>query len=70
MASKLALGGGLAVLFTITVLILTRVLPGPHKPADYLVIGTLATLVCIMALFLINLAVGDKSGETFYKRRK
>jgi hypothetical protein len=70
MGSRAALVGGLAVLFAIVVLVLIKVLPGPHKSADYLVIGTLATLLCIVIVFLVNLSTSDKTRDTFYKRRK
>ncbi len=35
----------LLVVFGVTVGILLQVLPGPHKPTDYLVIGAVATLL-------------------------
>jgi hypothetical protein len=28
-------------------------MPGPHKPMDYLVIGAVATLLCLLALFVV-----------------
>jgi len=43
----------LLVVFAITVAILLQVLPGPHKPTDYLVIGAVATLLCILLLFFL-----------------
>ena len=70
MAAKLAMGGGLAVLFAITVLILMRVLPGPHKPTDYLVMGGLATFVCLLFLFVVNLITSGDDKEVFFKRRR
>jgi hypothetical protein len=70
MHSKVALIVGTAVMFVITTLILLRVLPGPHKSTDYLVIGTLATFVCLLAVFLIAATTGGRSGNMFYKRRK
>lgn len=69
MAAKIALGTGLAVIFAITVLVLLGILHGPRKSTDYLVIGTLATLVCIFVLFLVNLAM-DSKNDLFFKRRK
>lgn len=69
MAAKIALSAGLAVIFAITVLVLLGILHGPRKSTDYLVIGTLATLVCIFVLFLVNLAM-DSGNDLFFKRRK
>jgi multisubunit Na+/H+ antiporter MnhF subunit len=67
MPSKVALIIGTALMFVITVLILLRVLPGPHKSTDYLVIGTLATFVCLLVVFLI---VGTAKRNESYKTRK
>jgi multisubunit Na+/H+ antiporter MnhF subunit len=67
MPSKVALIIGTAVMFVITVAILYRVLPGPHKSTDYLVIGTLATFVCLLVVFLI---VGSAKKSSTYKTRK
>jgi hypothetical protein len=68
MNRKLSLTAGILLVFTVTVLILLQILPGPYKPADYLVIGTLATFVCILLAFL---AVISTSGtDTFFKRKR
>ncbi len=40
-------------LFVATVVILGAVMPGPHKPTDYLVIGGAATFLCLVVLFLL-----------------
>lgn len=70
MGSRIALIGGLSVLFLMTVLVLLRVLPGPHKSTDYLVIGTLATFFCLAVLFVVNVATGGETKDVFYKKRK
>jgi hypothetical protein len=40
-------------------------MPGPHKSTDYLVIGCVATLLCLLLLFvvLINTAKRDHKTE-------
>ena len=53
MSRPLALALGLAVVFAATALILSAILPGPHKPTDYLVMGGVATVVCLALLFFI-----------------
>jgi multisubunit Na+/H+ antiporter MnhF subunit len=70
MPSKVALMIGTAIVFIITVVILLRVLPGPHKSTDYLVIGTLATFVCLLVVFLIVGSAKGRFGSTSYKQRK
>ena len=64
------MAGGVLVVFTMTVFILLRVLPGPYKPADYLVIGTLATFVCILLAFIIFVSTTEKRTGTFFKRKR
>jgi hypothetical protein len=40
-----------AIVFAATVMILSRVIPGPHTPTDYLIVGTTATLVALAAAY-------------------
>lgn len=44
---------GLFAVFLVTVGVLLNVMPGPHKATDYLVIGAVATLLCLLLLFVI-----------------
>jgi Na+/melibiose symporter-like transporter len=44
---------GMVMIFAVTVAILLTVMPGPHKPTDYLVIGCVATLLCLLLLFVV-----------------
>jgi len=53
MNRTLTLSALLLVVFAVTVGILLQVLPGPHKPTDYLVIGAVATLLCILLVFFL-----------------
>ena len=41
------------MLFAATVGILLNVMPGPHKPTDYLVMGAAGTLLCLVLLFIV-----------------
>lgn len=49
----LALGGGIAILFVVTVVILLNVIPGPHRKLDYLVIGAVATFLSMILLWVV-----------------
>lgn len=60
MNRTITLSALLLVVFAVVVAILLQVLPGPHKPTDYLVIGAVATLLCILLLFFL-LIKRDKS---------
>jgi len=53
----------LIVVFVSTAAILSQVLPGPHKPADYLVIGGVATLLCLVLLFVVLIAAPGRSKD-------
>ncbi len=52
MNRNVALALGLVVVFVLTVGVLVVVMPGPHQATDYLVIGAIATLLCLLLLFL------------------
>ena len=52
MNRTLTLTLGLVFVFIATVAILSAVMPGPHKPTDYLVIGGAATFLCLVLLFV------------------
>jgi Na+/melibiose symporter-like transporter len=53
MNRTLALTLGMLMIFAVTVTILLAVMPGPHKSTDYLVIGCVATLLCLLLLFVV-----------------
>jgi hypothetical protein len=53
MNRTIALTLGMVMVFGLTVAILLAVMPGPHKPTDYLVIGCVATLLCLLLLFVV-----------------
>ena len=53
MHRTLSLALGMVLIFAVTVTILLVVMPGPHKPTDYLVIGCVATLLCLLLLFVV-----------------
>jgi len=53
MNRTITLSALLLVVFVATVAILLQVLPSPHKSTDYLVIGAVATLLCILLLYFL-----------------
>ncbi|HTB20104.1 MAG TPA: hypothetical protein VK708_18405 [Bryobacteraceae bacterium] len=53
MNRTLALTLGMLMIFGVTVAVLLAVMPGPHKSTDYLVIGCVATLLCLLLLFVV-----------------
>ena len=62
---------GVAVaLFGISIIVLTRLLPGPHTERDYFIIGCLSTLISLFVLFVIVISTWLKTPNPFFKRRK
>src|SRR6266436_981026 len=66
----LMLAGIGVALFGISTAVLIRLLPGPHTWKDYLIIGCMATLVSLVALFALVVTTWIKSPNPFLKRRK
>jgi hypothetical protein len=61
MNRTLALALGMAMIFGVTVAVLWNVMPGPHKPTDALVIGCVATLLCLLLLFVVLVNTAKRS---------
>ena len=59
---------GVALVFAAVAAIMWKLMPGPLKDSDYLVIGSVATLLSILVLFFG--LVGTRKGGLFFKRRK
>ena len=70
MGRILALAGALIVVFAAVSGIMLKLMPAPLKDSDYLVIGTVATLASMLALFLLLIATSGKKSNVFFKRRK
>ncbi len=56
--------------FVVTTAILLQLMPGPLKSMDYFVVGTVATLMSLLALFLVIIGTSSAAREIFFKRRK
>ena len=61
--------GGICV-FGVSALVMTKLMPSPLKDSDYLVIGSVATLIALLVMFLILISTRMKSRDLFFKRRK
>jgi len=60
----------LLVVFAAVAGIMLKVMPAPLKDSDYLVVGTVATLVSMLALFVLLVTASGKKSNIFFKRRK
>ena len=58
---------GMLAIFVVTVGVLLNVMPGPHKATDYLVIGAVATLLCLLLLFIVLINTMAKKPAASYK---
>ena len=60
---------GLCV-FVIVAMILWKIMPGPLKESDYMVIGSVATLAALLLLFVVWASISMKASDIFFKRRR
>jgi hypothetical protein len=70
MGRKLALGLALVLIFAAVAGIMLKVMPAPLKDSDYLIIGTVATMVSLLMLFVLLISTSGKPSNVFFKRRK
>ena len=56
--------------FVVAAAIMLKLMPTPLKDSDYLLIGSVSTLLALLALFLTLLSTTLKSPNSFFKRRK
>ena len=66
----LILGFAAVCIFAVVALLLLKLMPGPLKDSDYLVIGSVSTLVALGVLFAVLLSTTLKSSDIFFKKRK
>jgi hypothetical protein len=63
--------GGLAVcVFVVVAALMLRFMPTPLKESDYMVIGSVATLLALGAVFLVLVSTTMKSTDVFFKKRR
>ncbi len=58
---------GALLVFGAVAAVILRFMPQPTEDADYLVAGSVATLVALLVLFL---GLVPRSGDVFFKKRK
>jgi hypothetical protein len=64
------LGAGALCVFLLVAAVMLKLMPGPLKDSDYMVIGSVATLVALGVLFLVLVSTTMKSSDVFFKRRR
>ncbi len=56
--------------FVVVAAALLKLMPEPLKESDYMVIGSVSTLVSLLVLFVVLVSTSMKSSNIFFKRRK
>jgi Na+/melibiose symporter-like transporter len=67
------LGFAALAIFLVVITILMKLIPEPRKDSDFLVIGSVATMVTLAAVFVLVISTTRKPGkgsEVFFKRRR
>jgi len=49
---------------------MVAIMPSPLKDSDYLVIGSVATLISLLVMFLALIGTRLKTPDPFFKKRK
>jgi len=70
MRRLLTLGAMALCVFVVVAALMIKLMPSPLKDSDFLLIGSVATLVALLALFLALVSTTLKSPDVFFKRRK
>ncbi len=61
---------GVLLVFGAVAAIMVKLMPAPLTDSDFLVIGSVATLVSLLVLFFGLVGTRMKGGDMFFKRRK
>jgi hypothetical protein len=70
MGRTISLALALVFVFAAVAGIMLKTMPAPLKDSDYLIIGSVATMVSLALLFVLLIATSGKASSVFFKRRK
>ena len=70
MKRGLMLAGLGVCVFIVVAAIMLKVMPAPLKESDYMVIGSVSTLLALCVLFLVLVSTTLKSTDVFFKKRR
>ena len=70
MGRTISLALAVILVFAAVAVIMLKVMPAPLKDSDYLVIGSVATMVSLVLLFVVLIVRSGKASTVFFKRRK
>jgi hypothetical protein len=64
------LGAAALCVFVVVAAVMLKLMPAPLKESDYMVIGSVATLLALGVLFLVLVSTTLKSSDVFFKKRR
>ena len=70
MARTLSLALAVVLVFAAVAGIMLKLMSAPLKDSDYLIIGSVATMVSLLLLFVLLIVTSGKATNVFFKRRK
>ena len=70
MGRALALATVAVLVFVTAAFLLLQLFPPPLQPADYVVIGAVATGAALVVLFAVLITTTHKGAGIFFKRRR
>jgi len=70
MKRGLILGAVALVVFALVTALMLRFMPAPMKESDYVIVGSVATLVALGVLFVMLISITRSSDVFFKKKRK
>ena len=70
MGRTLSLALAVVFIFGAVAAIMLKVMPAPLKDSDYLIVGSVATMVSLVMLFVLVAMTSGKASGVFFKRRR
>jgi amino acid permease len=70
MKRGLMLAAAALCVFVVVAALMLKLVPAPLKESDYMVVGSVATLVALGVLFLVLVSTTLKSSDVFFKKRR
>jgi len=70
MGRTILLALAVVLVFAAVAGIMLKLMPAPLKDSDYLIIGSVSTMVSLLLLFVLLIVTSGKASSVFFKRRK
>jgi uncharacterized membrane protein len=70
MGRTISLALAVVLVFAAVAGIMLKLMPAPLKDSDYLIIGSVSTMLSLLLLFVLLIVKSGKASSVFFKRRK